>query len=197
MDQPKRPSKIRLIAWISVAVLFVGGIVSMLIYKSNRDAEITAIEKLVPGSKAREEVMTRVLSFNETDEKPINHLMKSVDLVFDESVKEIEGKLMGELSKSGWILLPRSGIDSSVKAFIFRKHSEPESPDQFDTQIYVSRGNLDEDGEIERDPNGKSTIVTITSFKIESFMDAILPIFFLEKDAKLSRDHKVVEAGIE
>lgn len=197
MDQQKRPSKIRLIVWISIAVLFVGAFVSMVIYKTKRDSEFTAIEKLVPGSKAREEVMTRVLRFNETDEKPINHLMKSVDLVFDESVKEIEGKLMGELSKSGWILLPRSGIDSSVKAIIFRKHSEPESPDRFDTQIYVSRGNFDEDGKIERDPNGKSTIVTITSIKIESFMDAVLPMFFLEKDAKLSRDHRDVEAGIE
>lgn len=187
MDQPKRPSKIRLIVWISIAVLFVGGLVSMVVYKSNRDSGISAIEKLVPGSKARKEQMTRSLEFDEDGHQQPVKLMKSVDLVFDESEKALEEKLMSQLSKSGWTLVPLNTKWAPTRSVIGRNDNASKSPDQFNPLISISLGNVDEDGEIERDPKGKSTIVTVFGSKTETFMDFVLPMFFLEQDAKLLR----------
>ena len=185
MDQQKRPSKTRLIVWISVAVLFVGGIVSLVVYKSNRDDGIAAIEKLIPGSKARKERMSRSLTFDEDgNPKPVE-IMKSVDLVFEESEKALEEKLMNHLSKSGWMLFPLNTKGSPNRAVISRTDRIDKSTDRFYPQISISMGNVEEDGEIERDSNGKSTIVTIFGSKTETFMDFVLPMFFLEQDAKL------------
>ncbi len=159
----------------------------MLIYKSNRDSSISALEKLVPGSKVRQERMTRSLTFDEDgNPKPVE-LMKSVDLVFDESEKALEEKLMSQLSKSGWMLFPLNTKGSPNRAVISKNDLVEKSTDRFYPLISISMGSVDEDGEIERDPKGKSTIVTIFGSKPETFMDFVLPMFFLEQDAKLRR----------